>query len=137
MSLSKGYGEIHPRRIWFWPSPPAPVDRSVYESSVSSRELCRRANDGDMYAFQTLQTRAFQGDDEAMSLYFWKTDDWWRGYSFFPLTIRSVEPEKGEDAGAATNWIVELLGGIKVRTSDPAATFGAPLGALPGRRLGK
>ena len=69
---------------------PAPVDESV-----SSAELCRRADDGDMYAFQALRTRAFKGDDEAMSLYFWKTDDWWRGSSFFPVTIRSVEPETG------------------------------------------
>ena len=110
---------------------PAPVDESV-----ASEELCRRVNDGDMDAFLMLRERAFKGDDEAMSLYFWKTDDWWRGSSFFPVTIRSVEPETGEDANAATNWIVELLGGIKVRTADPTAAFGAPPGSLPGRRLG-
>ena len=114
----------------------AAADPAPIGESVSSEELCRRANDGDMYAFQALRPRAFKGDDEAMSLYFWKTDDWWRGSSFFPVTIRSVEPETGEDANAATNWIVELLGGIKVRTADPAAAFGAPPGSLPGRRLG-
>ena len=127
------------------PATNAPAAPSDIDESVSSEELWRRATDRDRdsgsqissgAAFHELQMRAFKGDDEAMSLFFWKTDDWWRAYSFFPLTIRSVAPENGEDHGAATNWIVELLGGIKVQTSDPAATFGAPLDALPGRRLG-
>ena len=127
------------------PATNAAAAPSDIDESVSSEELWRRATDRDSdsgsqissgAAFHELQKRAFKGDDEAMSLFFWKTDDWWRAYSFFPLTIRSVEPESGERPGAATNWIVELLGGIKVRTADPAATFGAPPGALPGRRLG-
>ena len=127
------------------PATNAPAAPSDIDESVSSEELWRRATDRDSdsgsqissgAAFHELQKRAFKGDDEAMSLFFWKTDDWWRAYSFFPLTIRSVAPENGEDHGAATNWIVELLGGIKVRTADPAATFGAAPDSLPGRRLG-
>ena len=123
------------------PATNAPAALPAIDDSVSSEELWRRATspDPDSYrasqvAFNELQKRAFKGDDEAMSLYFWKTDDGW--FDFFPVTIRSVEPETGEDANAATNWIVTLLGGIKVRTADPAAAFGAPLDALPGRRLG-
>ena len=122
------------------PAANAPAALPAIDDSVSSEELWRRATgDHDFGALHELRKRAFKGDDEAMSLYFWKTDhqyDWWFRYSFFPVTIRSVEPEKGEDANAATNWIVTLLGGIKVRTADPAAVFGAPLDALPGRRLG-
>jgi hypothetical protein len=127
------------------PATNAPAATSDIDESVSSEELWRQATDRDSdsgsqissgAAFHELQMRAFKGDDEAMSLYFWETDDWWRAYSFFPLTIRSVAPENGEDHGAATNWIVELLGGIKVRTADPAATFGAAPDSLPGRRLG-
>ena len=119
----------------------APAAPSDIDESVSSEELCRRANshcsDSDSCArsyaaFRELQKRAFKGDDEAMSLYFWKTGDWALEISFIPFTIRSVEPEPG----GGTNWIVELLGGVRVRTADPAATFGAPPDALPGRRLG-